>query len=293
MRKVLFTVLFGLGVFLLAAAVVLRFWGGPKAEKVPLDTDNTTRLAGTAVKLGDTLNVKAKSVTAVDSNKSDDKVVVFVNTVCLVSTSSPTDCGTQGTGDKADPNVVSISTDTFATDRHTGVAVNDPKYVPAGSEHKSGLVNKWPFNSEKKTYLFWDDVVHKALPATYAGTEKRDGLTTYKFHQVIQEASAEIADGTQGTYSQDKMMWVEPKTGSIVDQQQHEVRKLTDGTTALDLNLRFTAAQVKASIDEAKSGKNQLDVLEVIGPLVGGILGLLLILVGLLGMRRRATSDVD
>lgn len=291
MRKVMFTVLFGLGVFLLVAAAVLRFWGGPRAEKVPLDTDTTTRLSGTAVKLGETMDVKAKSVTAVDSKKSDDKVVVFVNTVCLVKTSSPTDCGTQGTGDNADPNVVSITAEAFAADRHTGVAVNDSKYLPANGAHKSGLVNKWPFNTEKKTYLFWDDVVGKALPATYVGTQKRDGLTTYEFHQVISDQPAEIADGTQGTYSQDKTMWVEPKTGSIVDQQQHEVRKLTDGTTVLDLNLRFTPTQVKDSIDEAKSGRQQLLIVEVVGPVVGLVLGLVSLVVGLIGMRRRTASE--
>ena len=38
----------------------------------------------------------------------------------------------------------------------SGLAVNDPKYLPADAEPHEGLVNKWPFEPKKKTYPYWD-----------------------------------------------------------------------------------------------------------------------------------------
>ena len=47
-------------------------------------------------------------------------------------------------------------TDDFATDRITALAVNDPQYLPADAAPHEGLINKWPFEAEKKTYPYWD-----------------------------------------------------------------------------------------------------------------------------------------
>lgn len=293
MRKIVTWVLLGAGAFLLVAAGLAKFWAPGQVERTPLDVNTTTHLDGTAVKLGESNTVKATSRTAVDSKKSDSRVVVFVNTTCLVTTASPTDCGRKGTGKNADPNVVSISTDVFATNRHTGQSVNDSKYLPSGTEPKEGLVNKWPFNVEQKTYSYWDDVMGKAVPAKYAGEEFVHGLKTYRFEIELSDEPAEVVSGVQGTYSQDKKIWVEPKSGSIVDQRQHEVRKLSDGGTALDLELAFTADQVKTSVEDAEDNRSQLRLVEDLIPLVGLILGVVLLLAGILSLlaaRRRRTS---
>ena len=138
MRKVIAAVLVGLGSFLLVAALTVVLWGGEAVKKTPLDTDSVTNLSGTADKLNpatgdvESLQVKAASVTKADSELSDDDVVVFVNTTCLVIDEGDTpQCV-----DESDDRLVSASSDVFATDRQTAEAVNDPQYVPPSAEEK-------------------------------------------------------------------------------------------------------------------------------------------------------------
>jgi len=185
-RKIVSWILLGLGAFLLATAIVATVWAPDQVKRAPIDTDSTTRLSGTAavVPTGDTnVDVRAVSVTESDSNKSDDDVAVYTNYTCLVLDNPGPDCGRRGTGDNADPNVISVGTpEAFATDRRTGVAVNDSKYLPDGTPETHGLVNKFPFDTQKKDYEFWDGVLSDTVTATYEGTEDVDGLETFKFN---------------------------------------------------------------------------------------------------------------
>ena len=218
MRKIIAGVLLGLGSFLLVAALTVVLWGADAVKKTPLDTDSVTNLSGVADKLNpatgdvENLNVKAASVTKADSDLSDDKVVVFVNTVCLVIDEDDVpQCV-----DSNDDRLVSASSDVFATDRSTAEAVNDPKYLPPSAEQKTGLVNKWPFDAQKKDYKYWDGMLGEAVDATYDGTETIEGLETYRYHVLIEDAPAEVVTDIDGTYSQDKYLWIDPTTGAII-----------------------------------------------------------------------------
>lgn len=288
MRKIVSWVLIGLGGFLLAAAVVASVWAPSQAKRAPLDTDSTTRLSGTAavVPTGDTnVPVRAVSVTKADAKKSDGDVVVYVNFTCLVKDVPDTpDCGEQGTGENADPNVISVGEPTlFATDRNTGLATNEGNYLPEGTPETEGLVNKFAFDTEKKTYPFWDSVLKRTVDAEYQGTKTIDGLETYEFNYTVTDEEAEIAKGVDGTYSMDKTMWIEPRTGQIIDQEQHDVRAAGD-TTLLDVELAFTDDQVQANVDDAKDNIASLDLITRTVPLIGYIGGPLLIIAGILGL---------
>jgi len=63
-----------------------------------------------------------------------------------------------------------------------------------GAEPHEGLVNKFPFEVEQKTYPFWDGVVGRAVDATFQGEEEVDGLPTYKFQGTPADAPAELSD---------------------------------------------------------------------------------------------------
>ena len=286
MRKILGLILIGLGGFLLALGLLATLWVPGQVKRAPIDTDSTTRLSGTAavVPTGDTnVDVRAVSVTKSDSNKSTDDVAVYTNYTCLVLDNPGPDCGIEGEGENADPNVISVGEpEAFATDRRTGVAVNDSKYLPEGTPKTQGLVNKFPFDTEKKDYPFWDGVLGDTVDATYDGTDTIDGLDVYKFNYSVANAAAEIADGIDGTYSMDKTMWIEPKTGQIIDQEQHDVRA-ANGTPLLDVELSFTDDQVKTNVDDAKSNVSSLDLITSTVPLIGFILGPILLIA-----RRRA-----
>lgn len=300
MRKIVSWLLLALGGFLLVAAVVATVWAPGQVQRAPVDTDSTTRLAGTAEKLNpsegevEDLDVRATSITEADSEASDDEVVVYTSTVCLVIDVPDTpDCGEQGTGDDADPNVITISTDVFATDRETGLAVNEGDYLPEDAEPHEGLMNKFPFGTEKKSYPFWDGVLKQAIPTEYVGTEDIDGLTVYEFSYSVSEEPAVVTGDIEGLYSMDKTMWIEPKTGQIVDQEQHDVRTLDNGDPLLDLQLAFTDDQVATNVEEAKDNVSSLELITGTVPLIGFIGGPLLIVIGLalLVSGRRSTSS--
>lgn len=283
MRKIIGWVLLGLGAFLLVTALLATFWAPGQVQRTPLDTDSVTRLSGDADKLnpatGETeaIDVKATSITKADSKRSDDKVIVFVNTTCLVIDENDVpDCVDE---DDPDGRLVNASEDVFATDRFNAQAVNG-KWLPAGAEEKEGLINKWPFGAEKKDYQYWDGMLGEPVTATYDSTEKIDGLETYKYHVLLEDMPAEVVGGVQGIYSQDKYIWIEPSTGAIVKQTQHEVRTLEDGSPVLDLNLAFTDDQVATNVKDSKANKAQLDLVTGTLPLVGFVGGALALLAG-------------
>jgi hypothetical protein len=303
LRKIISWVLLGLGAFLLAAALVATVWAPDQVKRAPLDTDSTTRLSGTAQKLNtgtgeiEDLDVRAVSITEADSNKSDDDVVAYVNTSCLVIDVPDTpDCGEPGTGEDADPNVINISNELFATDRRTGVAVNGDDYLPEGTPEREGLQNKFPFDAEKKDYEFWDGILDRAVPATYEGTDEIEGLETYRYNMSVVEEEATVIGDVDGIYSLDKTMWIEPNTGAIIDQEQHDVRTLPNGDPLLDLQLSFTDEQVSANVDDASANVSSLTLLTKTIPLVGFIGGALCIIAGillLLSARRKNEANHD
>lgn len=283
MRKIIGLVLLGLGAFLLVTGLLTTLWVPGQVKKTPLDVDSTTHLSGSAQKLNpatgdiEDIDVKATSWTKADSKRSDDKVIVFVNTTCLVIDEGDVpDCVD---ADDPEGRLVNASSDVFSTDRVTGLAVNG-KYLPAGAEEKEGLVNKFPFDTEKKDYEYWDGMLGAPVTAAYDGTEDLDGLETYKFHILVEDTPAEVVEGVQGTYSTDKYIWVEPVTGSIVNQTQHEVRTLDDGTKVLDLDLGFTEDQVSDGIKDGKANAGQIDLITGTVPLVGFIGGIIALLAG-------------
>lgn len=286
MRKIIGWVLLAVGTFLIAIGLMAALWAPGQVKRTPLDTDSTTRLSGNADKLNpatgevENIDVQATSITKADSEKSDDNVVVFVNSTCLVIADGSDDVPDCVDADDAEGRLVTASTDVFATDRSDAMAVNGSTYLPPDAEEKTGLVNKWPFDAEKKTYPYWDGLMGEAVDATYDGTETIDGLETYRYHVVVEEAATEVVEGVDGIYSQDKFIWIDPVTGSIVNQTQDEQRELEDGSTLLDLQLAFTDDQVSANAADAKDSGGTLGLLTGTVPLVGIIGGILALLAG-------------
>lgn len=284
-----------LGGFLVTLAVLAQFWAPGQLMKTPLDTDSLTLLDGTAQLSDgtggtDEFPVKAFSVTRADSERSDSDVVVFQNSSCLVKDEGEIDeCVSAG-----DPQerLISASTDNFATDRRDAMAVDDPKYLPPSAEDKEGLVNKWPFEAEKKTYPYWDGYAGEAVDATFDRTETVDGLETYVYKTVVNDVPIEITDGVQGTYSTDKEIWIDPTTGAIVNQFEHQERVDSDGNPFLILDFGFTDEQVAGNAEDSKKNADSLKLVTGTVPLIGWIVGIPALLVGiaLQLMRRRSAA---
>lgn len=283
-----------LGGFLVALAVLAQFWAPGQLMKTPLDVDSTTRLDGTA-ELSDGAGgtnefpVKAFSVTHADSERSDGDVVVFQNSSCLVKDEGEIDECVSA----SDPEerLISASTDDFATDRRTAMAVSDPKYLPPSAEDKEGLINKWPFETEKKDYPYWDGFAGE-VDATYEGTEEVDGVEVYVYRTLVTDIPIEVTDGVRGTYSTDKTLWIEPTTGTIVNQFERQERLDEEGNPFLILDFGFTDEQIADNAEEAGSNASSLNLIKSTVPLVGYLVGIPALLIGiaLQLMRRRSAS---
>ncbi|GAB2447307.1 hypothetical protein GCM10027062_31230 [Nocardioides hungaricus] len=295
-RKVFGFVLLGLGAFLLVAGIIATTWAPGVVKKTPLDVEQFTSLDGVVKKIdvetGELVEnpVKVQSITKTDSNASTDDVAVWVQTSCVViDIDDAPDCV-----DGKDPRLVSADTDVFATDRVTAEAVADFAGLPADAVPHEGLVNKWPFDSEKKDYDYWDDATGQVWPAVYTRTDSLLGVDVYVYTITIGNAPIEIAQGTPGTYDNTIEIWVEPKTGAIQEQTQDQQRYLEDGTQVLDLKIGFTEDQQQAFADDAKANMLLLSIVTFWLPVVGFVGGGLCVVAGgvlLLGARRNGSAS--
>ena len=285
MRRILAVVLVFLGTFLIIAGLFAQFYAPDRLEKTPLDVHNVTRLAGTAELGGETVPIKVTSTTVTDSEASDDEVAVWKNSTCVVKDEG--DVPTCVSADDPQNRLISAEEDQFATDRVTGLAVSSDKYISPATPHE-GLVNKWPFDAQKKTYPYWDGTSGEAVDAVFEKTMDLDGVEVYVYKLTISDAPAEITDGIDGLYSASTEFWVQPRTGDILSQIENQSRATTDGTPVLSIQAEFTDEQKKSSIQSAKDNLAGLDLIEKWVPLAGYIAGALALVAGLvLSLRNR------
>ena len=287
MRRILGFVSLVLAGLLLVAALLSATWLSSSAKRTPVVLDTKTYLTGeaAAVPIGDPGPVQYFSHTVTNPGKSDGNHVVFSTFTCLAKvTEEPApDCV-----DAKDPDkrLVNAGTDTFVTDRKTALALSPDqtkKVLGDDAEPHEGLVNKFPFGTEKKTYPFWDGVLQRSIDANFEGVEDLDGVEVYKFTTSAVDEPAEIAEGIQGLYTTEGQMWVDPVTGSMLKQAQHQVRKL-DGKAMLDVNLVYTDETIKANVDDAKENASKLSMLSTL-PWILLPLGLILLVLGLFLIR--------
>jgi Porin PorA len=277
-RKILGPLLAGLGAFLLVMAILALAYAPDAVKKTPLEVDSTTYLTGEANRLDAGVRpIYALSITKSDDDASTDDVAVFTNVGCAVfdEGQDPQECA-----DAEDENALALSTDVFATDRVSAEAVEFDA-LPEDAIPHEGLINKWPFDAEKKTYPYWDSVSKSGVEAVYDRTEEIDGLDTYVYRVTIDEAPIEIAEDTPGTYTDLKEVYVDPTTGKIIHQTDDQQRYLDDGTQVLDLQLAFTDDQQAENVADAEDSISGLDLITKTVPLVGFIGGGLLLLLGL------------
>ncbi|MBP2392260.1 hypothetical protein JOF40_003385 [Aeromicrobium fastidiosum] len=269
------------------------FWTSNQVQKTPLDTDSTTLASGTASLSGAApVPVKAIQLTRADSAKSTSDVVVFNSSSCLVIVKGDTPPCVEA----SDPEgrLLSASSEIFATDRHTGVGVNDPKILPPDAVEKRGLVNKWPFGTEKRDYKYWDELASKQINAKYVGTKTIDGLETYEYTVDVADAPIEIAAGVPGLYSSSKTIFVDPRTGAIIKQNEKQERVTDAGAPVLALDFGMTDGQVAANVADTKDNIKSLDLVSTTIPIGGLIVGLIALIAGiLLQASGRRTKDAQ
>jgi hypothetical protein len=300
-------ILVGLGVFLFVAALMLRFYAYPELAVVPSDYDRTTVLHGEDATVFDVrsleeittdLTTTARTLGDVEAaEEAGDNIRVWVNT------SSTAD---------ADGVVRSRSIDRVAFDGTSAEAVNCcGEFLQTVEDEQeevehAGLVFKFPFNTGKRSYDFWDGTLREAVRIDYVETDEIQGTTVYKFEHTIEPTVTGTLDapasvlGEPGegnltadrVYSNTRTLWVEPQTGVIFDRQEVQNSTLryagSDRVTTTAVTISYTDETVDNYVDDYASSATLLKLVRVTGPWVLGVLGVLLVAAGVFLTLRRA-----
>ena len=293
-RRLGFVLVF-LGLFLLFFALVERVYAYPRLKKAPLDQYSQPVATGTGSyfnrspdKLREITGAQLKNVRTVrgDVKAGSDEVAVWDSF--------------NSTVDTADQGVITATQERIALDRVTAQSVQCCGENP----RHQGLTLKFPFDTRKTTYQFWDAPAQRALPAAFTRTERINGVSVYRFEQRIDQLDIGDQDipgtlagepdtpsvQTDVIYSNVKTLWVEPATGIIVKAQQDVTQVLrTPGgeqvITLIDAVLTYDEATVDANADDAAKGVNQLRILGTILPVAALALGLIALAAGLVLLR--------
>jgi hypothetical protein len=293
-RRVGFVLVF-VGLFLLFFGLFERVYAYPRLKKAPLDQYSKPVATGTGSyfnrspdKLREITGAKLQNVRVVrgDVSAGSDDIAVWDSF--------------NSTVDTADQGVITATQERIALDRVTAQSVQCCGENP----RHQGLTLKFPFDTQRTAYQFWDGPAQRALPAAFTREERINGVTVYRFEQRIDQLDIGDQDipgtlaGDPGTpsvqtdiiYSNVKTLWVEPATGIIVKAQQDVTQVLrTQGgeevLTLIDAVLTYDDATVAANADDAASGANQLRLLGTILPLAALALGLVALAAGLVLLR--------
>lgn len=318
-------VVLGLGAFVLVLGLLSKFYMYDRLAVVPLNQNTTSTSETLPGADGEYLDIDndltittgpLRSVRVVTgdpdlskeaSEELDRDVAVWNSYVC---TDTPDfDCsGTE--------TPLAGSNDTVAFDRHTGEVVSWSGNVNEASGETAedifeGLYFKFPFDTQKKTYQFWDGTLKKATPAEFEEETEIDGLKVYKFVQKIDPVkSGEIsvpgnlvnrdADETVAAdriYSNTRTLYVEPTTGAIIKGGESQDGYLEvdgeRGATTTKAALEYTEDYVADNVEEYKSTASLLNLIQNTIPLVGTIVGLILIAIGAFLFMRGSRREND
>lgn len=315
MRRLIGPTLVGLGVFLIVAAGLARFYAYPALAKVPEGYNSTTDLEATGAQIfnsdpevlaAETHDLSITSDTREDVNAdAPEGAVVWVNLTTI---------------ERADGTEFQKATERVPFGEASGEAVdcdecdpfvevrriedNELERVPTTFE---GQVYKFPFGTERKDYDQWDGTLGEAVPATYEGEDDIQGVTVYKFVQEIEPTVVQTRDlpgsifgsdessvSAEVVYAMKRTFYVEPVTGSPIDRVEERTQELVyDGVRvpAFVGTVEYTDAQVDENVEKVDSKATLLGGLRFLFPLILLVLGALLLGLGLV-INRRLESDV-
>ncbi|WP_158566721.1 DUF3068 domain-containing protein [Actinomadura craniellae] len=234
MRRSIGLVLVGAGGFLLALAPMLRFYVAERVAIAPLNQYQTTRLedrSATYFDLATFKTVQNATVTAINTLRGDvragnERVAVWDSSTEIF--------------DKQRNKRIQIQGYRVAFDRRTSALVNCCGSNVGGdtSVQMSGYALLFPLaNVQKRDYTFFDMTTKRPLPMRYDGVDKVQGMTTYRFVQVVPYTRTEGVEyqvpgellglgRRSGSHRVDRYagatvtVWVDPRTGIPVKHWQ-------------------------------------------------------------------------
>ena len=303
MRRVTGLMLSGLGIVLIAAAILLPTYVSGQIVKFPLDETTTATLAGTGVSYFSQVKLTPKTGVSVRATYTikGDAAAGNSSTAVWNETSSVRDV----------TNNLPVSTQTrrFAFNRRTaelvdccGANVNGNAAV-----RQTGIVGYvFPIGTQKQTYQVFDTTLNKSVPFVYSGTASTDGIPTYMFTEnagPTQVTAVTVPGAFFGLkakavtlpeiYQIHLIYWVDPETGALLNVNENEKVTLQNPATGATVAVLFdgdlvaTPATVTAVANLDSSGRTELSWLDTIGPLVAGIAGGVALIAGIILLVRK------
>jgi Porin PorA len=310
MRRVLWSVLTGLGVFLIVVAVMARFFIPGQAIKFPLNEFSKSTLQAVGANYFSPRFVTEESgvtLQATNTQKGDvaaaktigsSRVAVWQSYTAIedITNHTPVSIPAQG--------------NTLAFDRKTGELVPWSGNLVGGQHvtvHGQGPL--FPFGTKKQSYQVFDTTLTKPVTFKYTGTTTTDGIGTYVFNATVpstQIGTQQLPGSLVGMsaaevtlpefYSANETLYVDPVTGVplSVDQNVQQVLKDNTGTTKLVLlsaDFKTTPASLASGVKTDNKARNEINLLTVIIPIVAGLLGVILVAVGMVLSRPRPEDE--
>lgn len=327
----------GLGAALLIAALLLSTYTQGKIAKIPLTIDATlisdgtgtvfdpASLLGERFVISEDVPVVMQQQMSVESPSNADVVTLQVGTSLRRS------------DQQQDNGLLLAMVDTVTLNRQTALAESS-ETNPGGSVQKprsiedenpptsialphEGLAYRFPFDTEKKTYPYFDPIAQKAYDANYSGEEDVNGLTAFKFTQNIgfdadgklvepikyaslydDDADSQVTAraalwGLEGDpeeeitmtryYAAQRTFWVDPVSGTIVkqtDRAYHYYAReaLKPEVTFVDYTVTSNEESVESQVAAAQDERDRVSLWGRILPITFTALGLVALVGGAL-----------
>ncbi len=319
MRRVIGLIMVGLGAFLVALALLVKFVAVPQLTVAPLDLDvndpslnegvasellDIAALAGggdpflTDVALTSTRYTKA-DVAATEAAGDNKGVYETFSRVNRVEGDVLVTAGTQRYEFDRTTSVLSLG---------SGANIDGEPMTEDMIGGDAILPLKFPFFVQQTTYNYFDTSLLRGTPVEFVEETQIDGLTVYKFVGTVEPTqigiqsvpgslvgSDEAAFEAPRFYTNTRELYVEPFTGQIVNGSEDQLQTLrgpdgTDAVTIIKGKLGFAPEEVDAAVDAAKENSSLVKTVSQTVPLVGVILGVVLLVVGLLLARRPSSQ---
>jgi len=303
MRSFVSSVLIGLGTFCIVAALLFRFYVPGTALKFPLNWYEVMTLQGTGVsyfsaaQLTELSGVTMRATDTIKGDVTRSKATGNSNIAVWQSFTAVEDISNHAPFE--------YSYEQLAFNRKTGELINCCNNV-IGTNHSlrvGGQGYVWPFDTQKRNYQVFDTTVLKPVTFRYAGTAVTGGIRTYRFTELVpkQQIGTQTLPaallGMPGSsvtlpkfYAATNTYWVDPVTGDPLKISQNQKLTLQDnsGATRLVLfhgDLTTTPASIRNLVSLDRPNINKIQLMKVMLPIVGGVLGIVLLASGLVLIR--------
>ncbi len=312
MRRVAWAVLTGLGVFFIMLAVLSRFFVPAQAVKFPLNEYTKTTLQANNASYfsqGSVTELSGVTLQATNTTKGDVAAAKSIGSskVAVWQTYSAVEDITNHTevSRPADGNSLAFDRKTGVLVPWSGNTVNSKQFNVSGQEQGP----LFPLGTQKKDYQVFDTTLLRPVTFHYTGTATTEGVATYVFVADVpatQVGTKSLPGALVGLkpsevtlpefYSAKETYFVDPATGVplAVDQNVQQTLQDNAGTTRLVLlsaDFKTTPASVASNVKRVKDATTKINVLKVIVPIVAGLLGIILLVIGLVLSRLQPEDE--